>query len=256
MCSSADAVQAVGLRKSGVDFLELIFRNFEKTSLEDAKEFRKVCDGIGLTIDAANMMFRDNLPVTGANVDYQALREYFERCLEISDIYGIKSAVFGSGSARKIRDGMTKEETTEQIIKFCTDIVAPVFANHKAICCIEPLNSGDCSIVNSCAEAFEIIKTVDKPQVRLLADLYHMDAEGEKIETLVRYKGYLKHIHIANAERDRQLPARDDGRDYKRFFDILREAGYGEGDVSLEGRVPEEGRFEIVKEAVFCLRSL
>ena len=121
-------------------------------------------------------------------------------------------------------------------------------------CAIEPLRSAECNVITTAARGYEICKLADVSEVRLLVDLYHFDTEGEERSSILDYKGYLQHIHVASAKNDRYYPTADDGVNYKEFFNLLRKSEYKNMRISLEGRY--ENFSDEIKNTVKLLKTL
>ena len=242
-------------KELGFDFIETGLSSFDKATVDDVAAFQAVLDETGLPCPAVNCFFPGYIRLTGENADFNAAKEYMERIFELVRPIGIEQVVFGSGGSRKVPEGFAKEKATEQLITFCRDYVAPTVGKFGITCCIEELNKKECNIVNSCAEAMEIVRAVDRPEIRLLVDLYHVDMEAEPVDTLVGYAGYITHVHIASAKNARAFPAAGDGEDYARFFGILRRADYKNERISIEGS--DKGDFVGASRAsLACLKAL
>ena len=66
---------------------------------------------------------------------------------------------------------------------------------------IEPLNRAESNIANSVAEGVRFAEAVSRPEVKVLADFYHMDEENEPLDELVVNAGWLAHVHLADTGR-------------------------------------------------------
>ena len=76
---------------------------------------------------------------------------------------------------------------------------------------------------------------MNRPEIRVLADFFHMDEEDEPLETLREHREWLVHIHLADTGR------RNPGTgsyDYDRFFGLLREIDY-QGMMSAECKITD-----------------
>ena len=111
---------------------------------------------------------------------------------------------------------------------------------------IEPLNV----LVNhkgyylySSAEAFEIVREVNSPRVKVLYDVYHQQiSEGNLIANITAGAGLIGHVHIAGVPGRHEI---GDGCEinYPAVFDALKRTGY-DGAIGLEylpEREPVEG---------------
>lgn len=222
-------------KDSGADFYELGFGNLASGSEEDIKEFIDFNKSYGLPCPAANGMFPGELKLVGPDVDYVKIDEYLDFASERFSSVGGETVVFGSGNARRCPDGWSYEKATEQLVELCAEHIAPYMRKYSLICAIEPLRSCECNVITSAKRGYEICRLANVPEVKLLIDLFHFDAEKEERETILDYKGYLQHIHIASVTNNRKYPKPDDGTDYQTFFDMLRKADYKVGRISLEG---------------------
>lgn len=241
------------LPQAGADYAETGFSTLRDLSLAQCRERAQALEEAGVPVPVMNLLFPGDLALTGSRADLPAVEDYLDQGLEKAALFGVKKLVFGSGGARRVPEGFPKEAAWEQLLTLCREVIAPRMERRGMVCCIEPLNQGECNILNTCAEGFRLAREADRPGVRLLVDLYHFDLEGEPRSSLEQYRGYLCHAHIASAKNGRLIPLPGDGEDYREFFRHLAAAGY-QGEVSLEGNMP--GGLEQIKASLTYLRSL
>lgn len=241
------------LPQAGADYAETGFSTLRDLSLAQCRERAQALEEAGVPVPVMNLLFPGDLALVGPRADLPAVEDYLDQGLEKAALFGVKKLVFGSGGARRVLDGFPKEAAWEQLLALCREVIAPRMERRGMVCCIEPLNQGECNILNTCAEGFRLAREADRPGVRLLVDLYHFDLEGEPRPSLEQYRGYLCHAHIASAKNGRLIPLPGDGEDYREFFRYLAAAGY-QGEVSLEGNMP--GGLEQIKASLTYLRSL
>ena len=147
---------------------------------------------------------------------------------------GARAAVMGSAWARNVPDGFDRARAEDQIVA-ALDRIADHLAGTGVTCAIEPLYRQESNIINSVAEGVAFARKVNRPQIRVLADFFHMDEEGEPLETLREHRDWIVHIHLADTGR------RNPGTGaypYDRFFGLLREIGYA-GAMSAECKVED-----------------
>ncbi|MGV8879692.1 MAG: TIM barrel protein [Sphingobacteriaceae bacterium] len=66
----------------------------------------------------------------------------------------------------------------------------------------EPLNRYETNLFNRFTETVDFIETLDTNNIKLLADLFHMNIEEQSIpETILKYGRYIGHIHFADSNR-------------------------------------------------------
>lgn len=255
ICTSfRDKEKILLAKKAGAEYIEANFCDLSKANDEAINEFLDFSKIENIPCLTANCMFPGELKLVGPGVDYAAIDEHLDRAGEKFAMVGGQTVVFGSSSSRRCPDGWSYDVATEQLVKVCAEHIAPYMKKHGIICAIEPLNRKECNVITTAKRGFEICKAANVPEVKLLIDMYHFDTEKEALESILDYKGYIQHIHIANARNERKLPKISDTTDYKAFIDTLIKAEYAPKLISLEGRC--ENFFEEAKEAFEVLKQL
>ena len=255
ICTSfRDKEKLLLAKKAGAEYIEANFCDLSKADDEAIKDFIAFSKAEHLPCYTANCMFPGELKLVGPEVNYTAIDEYLDNAGEKFAKIGGQTVVFGSGGARRCPEGWSYETATEQLIRVCAEHISPYMKKFGLTCAIEPLNSKECNMVTTAKRGYEICKAANSPEVKLLIDMYHFDTENEPLNSILDYKGYLQHIHIANARNERKYPKFSDTTDYKAFLDILKKAGYPTGLISLEGRC--ENFFEEAKEAFDVLKQI
>src|SRR5262249_48784394 len=88
---------------------------------------------------------------------------------------------------------------------------------------LEPLNRGECTILNTLEECREFRETFGLHDVYVTADLYHLECEHESLNEVVKSGSIIRHVQVAGGSRQApQLP----GYDYSGFVSALATAGY------------------------------
>lgn len=89
----------------------------------------------------------------------------------------------------------------------------------------EPLNRYETNLCNTMRESVELLRGVGERQVKILADLFHLNIEEASIEGGLRETaGFLGHVHFVDSNR--QAAGRGH-MDLQRVGCVLRELGYG-----------------------------
>ena len=112
---------------------------------------------------------------------------------------------------------------------------APILEEHGVTMMIEPLNT----YVNhpgyylwSAVEAFEIVKEVNSPNVKVIFDIYHQQVmEGNIIPNIVNNIDLIAHLHGAGHPGRHEM--QDGESDYKNIIKAVDAAGYT-GALGLE----------------------
>ena len=183
-----------------------------------------------LPLEACNSFIPGELSILDPS-KRQELHDYVEKILFRASRLGIGIMVFGSGAARQIPEGMSREKGIagiHEFLKMCNECGE----QYGVTIAVEPLNRSECNVLNTVAEGAEMVRTLNLPRVRLLADAYHMYREQEKLSVLPKVADILVHVHVAEPP-ERVFPGRNGGEYLKQFAAVLKETGY-DGRVSVE----------------------
>lgn len=184
-----------------------------------------------LPILSCNGFFPGDLRLTGPDADHERAVRYTETAMQRCSMTGVVTVVLGSGGARSIPEGFPREEAEDQFVALLKKL-GPIARKYGVTIVIEPLRSQECNFINTVEEGYEIARRVNHPNVRVLADLYHMMQEGEGPQSIVKAgRKYLRHVHVA--ENARRTPPGVDGDDFTSYFRALKQIGY-RGNISIE----------------------
>lgn len=222
------------LAKLGYTFLEEGVRGFLVPAESEDKfnEQLSKASKSKLPVIACNSFLPGDLKSVGENAVHPEILKFAETAFRRAKIAGVKIIVFGSGGSRSIPEGFPREKARQQFVSLCSQM-APIAEKYDVTVVIEPLNKKECNFINSVAEGGEIAKEVNHPNIRLLADIYHMKMDDEGPENIVKYGKLLRHVHIAEKE-GRAAPGAH-GEDFRPYFQALKKAKY-KGSISIECR--------------------
>ena len=196
------------------------------------KEFGAACEAAGLTTEATNIFFSGSAPLTGPHVDEKSLLEYTDKALYKAASLGVKTSVLGSGAARKVPEGFSKEDAFQQMAELSYQL-GDVAKKYGINIVIEPLNYKETNFILSSQEGLELMRQVNHPNVNILLDFYHMYVNGEDVSVVaeVAKSGRLLHTHISAPTR--VFPRGKELEECMPFFAALKAAGY-DGRMSVE----------------------
>lgn len=125
-----------------------------------------------------------------------------------------------------VDNNFNHQQHTDTFIKNIR-FAADVFAKHGIELMIEPLNSRDVPgyFISHQRDAVELIKLVDRPNVKLQLDLYHAQIMDGDLSVLISdLADYTGHIQIASVP-ERHEP--NEGElNYPHLFNVLDKSGY------------------------------
>lgn len=167
---------------------------------------------------------------TGPEVDQAAIMVYAETAFARAAEVGCEIMVYGSGGSRQVPDGFDYATATKQFTAILRDL-GPIAQRHGVTMVVEPLNSGECNFITSVPEGAAIVRAVDHPNIRLLADFYHMLRDGQGPEQLTGHVDLIAHVHVAECAG--RTPPGTAGDDFRPYLRAVLEGGY-RGRIGLE----------------------
>ena len=144
-------------------------------------------------------------------------------------VAGIETIVFGSGGSRKVPDGFSMATAYDQLADHLKRW-GPIAGEHGVTIVVEPLGP-ECNICSTVDESADLVRRVDHPNIRLLADTYHMVRINDPADAIVRAGELIRHVHCAEVEG--RSPIGTHGEDLTPYFAALKEVGF-DGRVSIE----------------------
>lgn len=191
-------------------------------------EFKKSA----LPVEACNSFIPGSLKSVGPDAAHDEILAYVEIAFRRAKKIGVKRIVFGSSGSRGIPKGFDRAKAKAQFVALLKKM-GPIAAKYDVIVCVEPLNRKECNFINSVGEGADIARAVNHPNIKLLADIYHMAREGERPAEIVKAGALLYHCHIAE-NKDRGYPGRN-REDLTGYLAALKRIGYP-GRISVECR--------------------
>ena len=240
-CCTASTANATIISASSLDYVEENVQAFLVPSQADEVFAAKLeqAQTCGKPVLAACCFLPGDLPCVGPVVDRARIMDWAAVAFHRAAQTGIQRIVFGSGGSRRIPDGFACEAAREQFTRLLQDL-APLARTNRLQVVVEPLNPGECNFITTVREGAAIVRDAARPEIRLLADLFHMARADETPADLRAVADLLAHVHVAEkAERTAPGVA---GDDFRPFLAELRAAGYDQG-ISLEC-----GKFDIATD--------
>ncbi len=217
--------------RAGCDFVEFNAKQINDYSKEKFDEALSLIKEYGIIAEATNCLFPGSIAISGSECNFEVINEYTDSLFYKLAQLGVKVSVFGSGAARSVPDDEDPDECMERFYKSIY-ITAENAKKNGIVVALEPLRQAECNILNTVEKAAEICKAVNHSSVGINPDLYHMYTENEPLENLAKYIEFIKHVHIGDYTK-RRYPTPNDGCEYTRILNILKNAGY-QGRISIE----------------------
>ncbi len=221
-----DAAQAAGF-----DYVETNASKVAALSDEDFEKLAAQVARLRIPLAATMSFIPAAIKLTGPDVDPARQMAYVTTTLGRLKRLGVKVVVLGSGGARRVPDGFSKDEALTQLVDFCRR-TAPIAREHGITIVVEPLRRQETNIINTAREGLALVRAVDRPEIRLLVDFYHLAEEGEDPGVIAEAGPLVVHTHIANPA-GRVYPLKAEEASYGGFFANLCKSGYS-GRMSIE----------------------
>jgi sugar phosphate isomerase/epimerase len=229
-------------KAAGFDYVELGVTEIAALSDEEFEAALARVKQAGIPTPNANLFIPASMKLTGPEAaDPEQVMAYVGKAFGRLNRLGVKIVCFGSGGARRVPDGFSKEEAFKQLVAFGRRAAREAKA-HGITIVIEPLRQQETNIINTAADGLALVAAVSDPNFELLIDFYHLASEKEDPAIIIRAADHIRHLHMANPQ-GRVFPLEWGEFDYAPFFANLRKIGYA-GRISVEASskdVPSEG---------------
>ncbi|HSB04133.1 MAG TPA: sugar phosphate isomerase/epimerase family protein, partial [Thermodesulfobacteriota bacterium] len=236
--------------ESGFDYVELPLAQMMDLNDEEFFSLKERVDLSGLKCEVCNNFFPVHIRLTGNAVDYGKIEEYLDKALGRAAQLGVKVIVFGSPKSKNVPEGYPMDKAWSQLVELLRTI-DPLGRAKGITIVIEPLCKLESNIINTAAEGFQLSRAVDRENIKLLVDYYHLVMEKEDPDIILSAGSYIKHVHFANPAGRGYPVETEDG--YFRFVNLLKRIGY-EGRMSVEALTKDFSHD--AKRSVEILRQL
>jgi sugar phosphate isomerase/epimerase len=216
-------------RDAGFDAVELFTASAEAVDSDalfrvlDEHEMRLAAVGTG----AGKVLHGLHLVSPDGNIRRKAC-DFISDMIELGARFGAP-AIIGSMQGR-VEAGVERGQALAWLIEAFNELGRKA-ADYGVNLILEPLNRYETDLVNTLAEGTNLIKSVGRDNIYLLADLFHMNIEEESIPGSIRSAGkYIGHVHFVDSNR---RPAGMGHIDLAQAARALKEIGF-DGYASAE----------------------
>lgn len=233
LCGSLETLQELSAAP-GVDYYESMVASVLCPREDDSAFERKLAAvrSLPLRLEAVNCLLPGDLKTTGPEVDASAVDAHMAVVVARAWKLALEVIVYGSGGSRRVPEGFSRDEAAGQIVGHLRRW-GPMAAQAGVTIVLEPLNLRECNIVTTVTEAAELARRAEHPNIRALADTYHMATDGDPPEAIRRAGAMIAHAHCA--EGDGRGPIGTVGEDHRPYFRALKGIGY-DGRVTIEAK--------------------
>ena len=238
------------IQSAGYDYVEFPLMQLADLPEEDFSALKAYLAGTTLACDCCCNMFPARVRLLGEEAKESVIDAYLSVAFPRMAQLGVKTIVLGSSGARRLPEGMPKEEGILQLAKVITEKVVPLLEQYDITLVMEPIGSYEANFINTLPDGMKVVEAVHHPRVQLLADSVHLLYENESPEHVTRYAANLKHIHLC--ENERALPAGSVSDGLAAILAAVRNGGY-DLTASFE---PMPHSLEDMRNALHLIKSI
>lgn len=234
MIGYADRTEnAASLARIGYDYLEARLTEFDLSTSSGTRAGADALARIArevIPVLVLQSFVPQGMRIAGPDRDPEpTLRTYFGRAAEVAAAAGARSAVFGAAWSRNLPDGYDRDRGRAELVEayhWCAD----AFAGSGCVVGIEPQNIKECNFVRLVSEATALARAVNRPEIGVAVDLYHIQEEREPLADVADAGALLCTVQTADTGRNEPGTGT---YPHRAFADALAAAGYA-GPVSVE----------------------
>jgi len=129
----------------------------------------------------------------------KAAKEFIRNMIQYGAQFGVP-AIIGSMQGRW--GGDVSREQAFDWLRSALNELGPIAGEQGTFLIYEPLNRYETNLCNTMAQGVELMQSLDTPDVKLLADVFHMCIEEDNpAEAMRAGKGYIGHVHFVDSNR-------------------------------------------------------
>ncbi len=179
----------------------------------------------------------------------QRATEFIRSMIDFGGVHGAP-AIIGSMQGRW-GDGVSKDQALDWLREALNDLGAYA-TRHNVPLIYEPLNRYETNLVNQVATGVELMESLQTDNVRLLADLFHMNIEESDLAAAIRAGGHwIGHIHFVDSNR---RPVGFGHLSYPPILEALKSIDY-EGYLSAEA-LPWPDSLGAAQQTIQCIDAI
>ena len=179
---TAPVARAAELQAVGAEYLVEHVADFLMPDAPDAafERQRERAAAAPIPVRGCNVFLKTGLRCTGPDADHARVLAYAAIAFERLERAGGSFIGLGSSDARRIPEGWPTARADEQFIALLK-AMAPLAARHHITVSVESQRREEVNYLNRIAEVVAVVAAVDHPNIRVLADFYHMAVMGDAL---------------------------------------------------------------------------
>ncbi|MFV0362966.1 MAG: TIM barrel protein [Suipraeoptans sp.] len=169
-----------------------------------------------LNLEVAAICAKDRGTLTDPDTFEEAIRGMKET-IAVAKVFDCPNIIVTADPNEKLERKTCRENIVEGLKK-----LAPLAEQAGVMLVLEPISGG--YFIDS-KEPFDILKSVNSPNVKLLYDIFHYQLmEGNIVQTMRENMQWIGHIHAAGIPRRNEIT--DGELNYSYILEEIKQAGY------------------------------
>ncbi|MEJ2010168.1 MAG: sugar phosphate isomerase/epimerase [Acidobacteriota bacterium] len=219
----------------GFDYLEPAAASISAMREAAFEAFKKKALASPIRCESYSTLMRRHGPrVVGDDVRWENLRTYLNHTLARCRQLGGTIAVWGSAGSRNVPPGYSREKAWSQIQDFLRR-AGDIARRYHMIIAVEPLRPLESNIINTCAEALQLVQEVNHPNIKMAIDYYNLRKEKENPDILWKARKEIVHFHFANPHGRLWPKSPAEDSEYGEFFKLVKKIHF-RGGISIDAR--------------------
>lgn len=201
------------------------------------------CSGLHYIFDGTLRLLSQDAEMMRKSVDY------LNKVVDLAADFEAPTVIVGSGGiTRNFEPGWDRPKSIA-----CMQEVLHTVGDHAeekgVVLAVEAINRYETQFLNTMQEASEFVLQIDHPNVRTMADTYHMNIEEKDPADSVRKYGYLlQNLHLADSNR---MAPGDGHFDFESVVRALKDISYSKVcSYEVFGLYPWKLWFDTFEESV------
>ncbi len=197
-----DGISAACARSAelGYDAIEIFAPSSDAV---DCDELRGLLEQHNLKVAAVGTgagMVKHGLCLTDPNPEKRdAAKDFIRQMIDFGGPFGAPAII---GSMQGKWGGDIDLEGALDLLRSALNELGPYAEKHGVPLIYEPLNRYETNLIKTMTDGVAFLKTLSTDNVKLLADLFHMNIEEADLAAAIRAgAGYIGHVHFVDSNR-------------------------------------------------------
>ena len=251
----------IGHMEKAIDLgYDYVILSGKEISALDDRAFQKLEEKIRekqIPVLAFNGLCPAGIDIAGPDYSRDRSETYMKKLIRRGAILGVQNIGVGAPGSRVVPQGYDRSQSWKQCEEFIR-ISAAEAQKYDIRISVEELTEKYCNFINTLEESRLMQKDCAFPNIGIIVDFFHMEADGKEPEEAAEYIDHrLYDVHISGIDNSKKRPGRpfvekSDLKKLKRIAKTLKRGGY-DRTVSLE---PDSAGEDFEKKAAEALNVM